>query len=161
MLNFFKFFFKKKIIYEKTSNISSYKFDSQSKKLADLKKINSLFNELKTEKDKVKRHFMLMEIVSITYRHREDGALRSLCIKTSEKHLLEFPKIRPFLEKEIGGYLPQIPTFKHYARVLEEQGEFEKAIEVCNMAISLGISDGTKSGYQGTVESIKKRTGKL
>jgi len=111
--------------------------------------------------DLVTRHFLLQEIVRHTYKHRADPEMRSLCRKYSELHLAEFPMIAAPLRGMIGGFLPRVLTFQNYATVLTEDGEYEKAIEVCQRAISYGLdkdlSDGTKSGYRGRIARIEKR----
>ena len=59
--------------------------------------------------------------------------------------------------RELGGVLPRVSTFQHYAAVLAERGEFERAVHVCEAAIAFGLHDGTKGGYEGRIERIKKK----
>lgn len=105
------------------------------------------------------RHFLLLSIVGLTYKKRDDPRMRALCRQWSEVHISEFGKISPVLRKEIG-FLPRVPTFQHYATILTEDGEFEKAIEVCRRAIAFGLdeslSDGTRPGYAGRIARIEK-----
>jgi hypothetical protein len=119
---------------------------------------NDLPKMLKTLSERtnpVDRHFLLMGIVEETYKRREDPEMRKKCKEISELHLKEFPDIKPSLWREVGEV--SVPTFEKYATVLTEDGEFEKAIEVCNSAIGFKLKDGTKSGYEGRIERIKKR----
>ena len=103
------------------------------------------------------RHHLLQSIVAETYKLRKDEKYRSLCIDFSEKHLEEFPSILIALKEDLPDMLPRVTTFQNYATILTEDGEFEKAIEVCKKAISYGLNDGTQSGYEGRIERIKKK----
>ena len=58
---------------------------------------------------------------------------------------------------EAGHDLPRVPTFQHYATLLTERGQFERVIQVCESAIGFGLDDGTKGGYKGRIERIKKK----
>jgi DNA polymerase III epsilon subunit family exonuclease len=118
--------------------------------------IDQMISELNLKKDAIDRHFHLQDIVSEAYRKRKDPRLRRVCIEMSEKHLSELSDIIPPLKSDFGT-LPLISTFQKYATVLAEDGKFEKAIEVCEIAISYGLHDGTKSGFEGRISRIKKK----
>ena len=115
-----------------------------------------MISELSSKINAIDRHFHLQAIVSKSYRKRKDPRLRKICIEISEKHLSEFPDISPALMSGFGT-LSQITTFQQYAAVLVEEGEFEKAIDVCKIALSYGLHDGTKSGFEGRISRIKKK----
>lgn len=109
------------------------------------------------------RHFILSSIVAVTYGAREDDRqLRELCEQIAWKHIEEFPELLKALKarkpptgrKEPG--LPPVRTFQYLAAILSERGEYDKAIEVCEKAIAFGVSDGTKSGYEGRIERLEK-----
>ena len=119
----------------------------------DLKRmINAL--ELKTHP--IDRHFLLLEIVRITYKDRKtDPKKMELCENIAWKHIEEFPKLAEPLKREIGS-LPHVPTFQHLATLLTEKGEYDKAIEVCKKAIEFGLDDFTKGGYEGRIHRITK-----
>jgi hypothetical protein len=76
-----------------------------------------------------------------------------------QKHLSELPDIIPPLKLDLGT-LPRISTFQEYATVLAEDGKFEKAIDVCKIALSYGLHDGTKSGFDGRISRIEKKANK-
>lgn len=109
----------------------------------------------------VDRHFLLMSIVAQSYKHRKkDPELEKLCAEISEQHIQEFPEIKPALIKELDGIVPRVTTFQNYATLLTEQNNFNHAIEVCKQAISHGLHDGTKSGFEGRIERIKRKKAK-
>lgn len=154
-----------KITYKEQEGIDEEKIDEENKikygwdKVFyatfsnDLSRMLSV-TELKTTLSN--RHFLLLSIVSETYKLRKEEKYKNLCIKFSEIHLEEFPAIAKELKDEFDGSLPRVPTFQYYATLLTEIGEFEKAINVCKKAISFGLDDGTKGGYQGRIERITK-----
>jgi hypothetical protein len=40
--------------------------------------------------------------------------------------------------------------------VLDEDGRQDTAIAVCELALSLGLQDGTKTGFEGRITRLKK-----
>lgn len=105
----------------------------------------------------IDRHFLLQSIVTETYKLRKEEKYRDLCIEYAEKHLEEFDKIATALKEDMDGVLPRVTTFQNYSTLLSELGDYERAISVCEVAISYGLADGTKSGFQGRIERIKKK----
>lgn len=120
----------------------------------NLDEILSVINE---ETNPIDRHFLLQRIVKETYSDREDPKMRNLCRRVAQHHLDEFPEIAPALKKDMGGTLPRVSTFQHYATVLTEDGEFERAVEVCQQAMDFGLHDGTKTGFEGRIERIRRK----
>ena len=119
--------------------------------------INAL--DSKTD-DLVDRHFLLMAVVAETYRLRSDPQMANKCLQVAQSHCDEFSSIVGELKawsSESGHDLPRVPTFQHYATLLTERGEFDRAIQVCESAIGFGLDDGTKGGYEGRIERIKKK----
>ena len=121
--------------------------------------IDQMISELSLIKDAIYRHFHLQSIVSEAYRKRKDPRLRKVCIEISEKHLSELPDIIPPLKSDFGT-LPRISTFQEYATVLTEDCMFGRAIDVCEIALSYGLHDGTKSGFEGRISRIKNKQDK-
>jgi hypothetical protein len=113
-----------------------------------------------TKTNPIDRHFLLQSIITETYKLRKEEKYRNICIDYAEKHLQEFTSIATALKEDMGGTLPRVTTFQHFATILTENGEYEKAIEVCQKAISFGLHDGTQSGYEGRIARIKKKIGK-
>lgn len=102
------------------------------------------------------RNILLYSIVIDTYKLRKDEEYKNLCLKFSKLHLQEFPelvlKLRRSPDKQLG-----IPTFQYYSMLLTESGQYEEAINVCEMAINYNVVDNTKGGYQGRIDRIKKK----
>jgi hypothetical protein len=119
--------------------------------------LRDMIDALESKTNHIERHFLLMGIVDQSYKNRSDINNAALLRKLAEMHLAEFPKIKPALKKQMDGILPRVTTFQKYATFLAEKGEYEKAIEVCEQAIGHGLHDGTKSGFEGRIERIKKK----
>lgn len=103
------------------------------------------------------RHFLLQAIVSETYSLRKEEKYKNLCLKFSETHLEEFHLLTQKLKDDFDGSIPRVTTFQYYSTLLTELGEYEKAIKTCEMAVSYGLDDGTKAGFQGRIARIKKK----
>lgn len=103
----------------------------------------------------IDRHFLLQTIVQEAYRERAQPKMAHICSTIAEKHLDEFPGLHEALLLNCG-VLPRVSTFQHYATLLTERGEFERAMWVCQQAMSYGLQDNTKSGYEGRIQRIQK-----
>jgi hypothetical protein len=122
----------------------------------DLTKMLAVLNKRTAPLD---RHFLLMAIVGETYKLRKKNPkMRTLCASIAEMHIQEFPSIIPALKKDMGGTLPRVSTFQEYATLLTEDGDYERAIQVCTIALSHGLNDGTKGGFKGRILRIQKQT---
>jgi len=119
--------------------------------------LRRMINALDSKAKLVDRHFLLMSVVKETYRLRADPGMAQKCLEVAQMHVDEFPRIKTALKREFDGDLPRVPTFQQYATLLMERGQFDRAIEVCESAIAFGLDDGTKSGYEGRIERIKKK----
>ena len=121
--------------------------------------LKAMLKEIDTPTNPIDRHFLLQSIVKETYKlRRKDNKMRDLCEEIAWKHINEFPSLAESL-KDIDGNLPRVPTFQHLSTVLVEKDEYEAAIKVCETALSLGLHDGTKGGFQGRIERITKKKG--
>lgn len=106
--------------------------------------------------DALARHRLYQQVIEHCYRGREEDAVRYALIHYAQAHIAEFDEISKPLKKQNGGKLPQVATFKHYAAILTEAGQYDEAIAVCEKALSYDLKDGTKTGYQGRIERIEK-----
>lgn len=145
-----------KIAYENEDDDEEHDYDEVylARQSNDLEK---MLKATEIETTLGNRHFLLQAIVGETYRLRKEEKYKNLCLKFSEKHLEEFQLFTQSLKDEFDGSIPRITTFQQYSTLLTELEEYEKAIKTCEMAISFGLDDGTKGGYQGRIDRIKKK----
>ena len=118
--------------------------------------LDRMLKQLYKKGDPVDTHFIYLQLIGQAYSRRNEPEMRALFKKLADEHVEKFDSIREQLIKEIG-ILPRVPTFQYLATVYTEDNEYEKAIEVCEKAIAFGLNDGTKGGYQGRIERIKKK----
>jgi hypothetical protein len=119
--------------------------------------LNRILKDLSKKTNPIDRHFLLQSIVGETYKRRKDTEMRKICNKIGVKHLSEFKDLAPFLKKEFGGVLPRVTTFQYLSTLLSEDGDYDRAIKICKMAISYGLKDGTSAGFEGRIKKIEKK----
>jgi tetratricopeptide (TPR) repeat protein len=108
-------------------------------------------------------HFLYLNIAQKAYKQREDPKMRALFKKIAIEHASVFDALKPVLYFKIGSgkdaeaVLPSVPSFQHLAIVYTEDGEYEKAIGICDKAVKFGLRDNTKGDYPGRIERIKKK----
>lgn len=116
--------------------------------------LDAMLDAVSSRTNKIDRHHLLQSIVDITYKQRSDSSMRALCEKHARLHLAEFPSIAPSLRTQCDGVLPIVTTFQKFATSLYEQQRYDEAVQVCRQAIAYGLSDGTKSGFEGRISRI-------
>ena len=162
-MNIIKLFNKSEVENKQKNLLVENKINSEWDEVFQAWTSNNLEKMLKVADVKTtlnNRHFLLQAIVSETFKLRNEVEYQKLCIKFSEIHLAEFKEISHALKSKTDESLPRILTFQNYATLLTEIGEYEKAISVCELAISYNLSDGTKSHYHGRIERIRKKASK-
>ena len=87
--------------------------------------------------------------------------LAALCAQYSEQHLAEFQTIAPALKADMArpSSCADLPVLRR--RLLAEQGDFERAIWVCELAKYYGLEDGTKAGFDGRMARIRREAGSV
>ncbi len=106
----------------------------------------------------VDRHFFLTTAADCYYKQRDsrDNALE-MAKKYYQKDIELFPKYKSALKRETGGVLPRIASFTQMAIILEKEGHYQDAIDICKLALKNGIQEKTKSGFEGRIEKLEKK----
>lgn len=119
--------------------------------------------------DILDEHYFLQNIALLFYRSRDESP-KSLklaiaywqknidLIRENNEEFLDY-----FEEMHFVNYrgFPEVYCFKRLAIIHEKQGNIEKAIAICEQALSLGVQlDGTQSGYKGRLAKLKKKLNK-
>lgn len=102
-------------------------------------------------------HFFLQNSADNYYKQREirDDAFERV-IFVCKKDLDLFPLYSKEMIKEYKT-LPRITTFKTLIMTYENQGKYQDAIDVCNLAIKYELTDNTKGGYEGKLSRLKNK----
>ena len=118
--------------------------------------LDRMIDALRHEKDPLKRHRLLGEIVEASHRQRADTAMKKLFLRFAGMHVKELPKMAAALKVAGGDRLPVVPAFSLLAAELEEDGRMEEALSVCSQAAELGLTDGTRAGFAGRIRKLQK-----
>ena len=106
-------------------------------------------------------HFFYNAVYECYYRQRDlnagaIGKAKEYCKKDMEL----FHAHKDEFRDPITGAMPSMPSFKQYAIICEKQGEFQEAIDICRLALSYGLDDGTKGGYEGRIKKLENKLAK-
>lgn len=120
----------------------------------DLRSMDTLLADIC---DPVLRNRLMNRLVTGYYRLRADSGHRAALYRVADLQIDEASSILDGME-EIGQQRPDtIEAFKSMAIALDEDGRQDSAIAICELALSLGLQDGTKSGFEGRISRLKKR----
>jgi len=105
----------------------------------------------------IDRHMLLERIAELSYKRRAESKMKTILLKFGRMHLDEFPDLWPALETEAGEKPNYVATFKLLAMAFEEDGRYDDAIRVCEMALEYDLDDGTKTGFEGRIGRLRKK----
>jgi tetratricopeptide (TPR) repeat protein len=98
-------------------------------------------------------HFTYNELIDVYYKQRDDrGDAIEKCIQYCKKDI----EIADEFVAEFGE-VPRIPSFKRLAIIYERQERYADAIAVCDQALEIGTTDGTKGGFEGRKDRLRKK----
>ena len=117
--------------------------------------------------DVISLHFTYNQLIDLYYKQRDEweNALencKKYCIKSIEHTPKFLSKDKRDHEKLYDGeraeYTPPlIPSFKRLAIIYEKEKRYGDAIEVCKKALRFNLRDGTKGGFEGRIQRLKKK----
>ena len=98
-------------------------------------------------------HFTYNELIDAYYKQRDDreDAIEK-CVQYCKKDI----EIADEFVAEFGE-VPRIPSFKRLAIIYERQERYADAIAVCDQALEIGTTDGTKGGFEGRKDRLRKK----
>jgi tetratricopeptide (TPR) repeat protein len=105
------------------------------------------------------RHFVYNQLIDLYYKQRgsrQDAIDR--CVSFCKK---DIDSIDVFLDAWMEEYddgPPRIPSFERLAMIYERQGEYACVIDICDMAIKLGLESRTV-GFSDRKNRIKEKMG--
>ncbi|MBR9986790.1 MAG: hypothetical protein KFF68_12860 [Desulfosarcina sp.] len=119
--------------------------------------IDAMAQLLESVDDPVIRDALFGQLVANHYRLRSDPAHRDAFYRYAGQHVREIPAALDALEKNEDGRPDRVDSFKMMAIAMAEDQRYEAAIKVCETAMSLGLEDGTKTGFEGRIARLKKK----
>jgi hypothetical protein len=125
---------------------------TQDEKVAELLDFGTLNDWVEIAKSSLsKDNFQIVynKIVKLTYPRRKETKMREIFLAHAHKYVDSFNLDSP--DDSTAKYI-----YKCLAIVLQEDRNFNDAFGLCRKAIQLGLDDGTKTGYPGRIERLKK-----
>ncbi|NIK12833.1 hypothetical protein [Alkalibacillus almallahensis] len=114
----------------------------------------------------IRKHFLLNMMIDYYYglRYSDDDALDD-CIELCKESIRLAPDVLEEMKYEHYEILehtnefvpPSIPSFKRLSIIFENQERYQEAIEICDIALSLQLKDGTKGGFEGRRKRLEKK----
>jgi tetratricopeptide (TPR) repeat protein len=98
-------------------------------------------------------HFTYTSLIDLYYKQRDnrEDAIEK-CVEYCRKDIA----IADDFVDEFGD-VPRIPSFKRLTIIYQKQERYEDALEICNKALEIGTTDGTKSGFEGRKDRLRKK----
>ncbi|QLE83970.1 hypothetical protein FLM48_02020 [Shewanella sp. Scap07] len=91
--------------------------------------------------------------VAECYKQRKQTQYRDYGAGLQQDYLEVFAKLdKPAEQKGVG--------FMHLATLLNDSGQYDTAIAVCQQAINYGLTDGTVTGFEGRITRIERAKAK-
>lgn len=160
------------------------KAPTQNTLVFDGKKENSLLKrETELQRNPIDLHYLYIEIQNFYYKYRDLGKkYENMCIEYCYKDINNYETLNSFwINNELldlnqlyknnilskseydnrkanveQGFVYNIPAFQRLAIIFEKNKQYDKAIEICNEAISLGFPDTAGSFTKRKEKLLKK-----
>lgn len=115
------------------------------------------YQEAKAAADLMDLHYALNGLLEYYYTNREKSpANADRCIQFCQEDVDLYTQLYPLFIADMG-FIPRLPAFQRLAMVYEQQGEYQKAIEVCELGIKHELADGTQGGFKARREKMVKK----
>lgn len=119
--------------------------------------IDEMISILDETNDPILRNALLGQIVSEAYRQRSDEDVKKVFYQYARQHVDEIPGVLAALVEKGQDQPESIDTLKMLAIALEQDGRFDEAMEICEKALSLGLQNGTKTGFEGRLARLTRK----
>ncbi len=106
--------------------------------------------------DPVQRHVLLNRLIKGHYRLRGEPKHRDAFYRVAYVQIEEAPVILNAFAAAGKPRPSYLEAFRATAIALSEEGRYDEAIAVCEKALSLGLEDGTKTGFRGRMARLKR-----
>lgn len=119
--------------------------------------VNVRYRESKASGNLMDIHYALNGLVEYYYSNRDSPPVNAdFCIQYCKEDIDLFPQLHPLFMADLGS-VPRIPAFQRLAMMYDHKGEYQKAIEICDLGIKYGLEDGTQGGFVARKERLQKK----
>jgi len=126
--------------------------------IGNLNSSEDMLKTLKKIKTPWEKHLGYIQCLDPVYKKRpQDQKMHDLAKELAQAYIMEFSDMKEAVFEKLGDAPKVVAIFKQLAILFEEDHEYENAIEVCQNAMAHGLSDGTKTGYEGRLERLAKK----
>lgn len=133
---------------------------------ADLAGIMQIAEQLYADgSDPLRLHWVHNNLINQLYRRRDrNPSALDQCLMYCRRDIALFPHVIELWRSCIAKYdpgkpfdIPRTPSFERLAIMLEKQGRWQEAVEICDLAIRYGIPGDPDGGYQKRKERLERR----
>ncbi|MCL1112033.1 hypothetical protein L2703_00180 [Shewanella basaltis] len=119
-----------------------------------------LVNAANVANDPQSQHDALASVINHCYKMRKQN---DYCQYGAKLELTYLDLFRAVYQQQVahdGASDLKAPAFMQLSTLLNDTGQFEKAISVCQQAIEYQLTDGTVTGFEGRINRIEKAKAK-
>jgi hypothetical protein len=138
--------------------LGNFSSEVPKEKTTESKDPLDLYANLEGIVDPLERHRIYTQGIDLAYREKNSGdsAMRKKAKSFAQSYVGEFHRFKDVVFKDLGDSR-NVTVFKQLAILYEDDQEYDKALSLCNQALLLDLKDGTKTGYQGRIDRLKKK----
>ncbi len=119
--------------------------------------VDYMISALDKTQDPILRDALLGQIIAEYYRERSDTDAKEAFYRYAHQHVEEIPNMLAELEKNGQERPERIETLRMIAIAMEQDGRYDEAIGMCEKALSFGLQNGTKTGFEGRIDRIARK----
>ena len=119
--------------------------------------LSTMEKALEEVADPIQRNLLLSRLVAAHYRRRSEPQHREAFHRVAYAQVEEAEDLLNALVSQGRPRPDHIDAFKMLAIALGEEGRYDEAIAICEKALSLGLEDGTKTGFKGRIARLKRQ----
>lgn len=111
--------------------------------------------------DPVDTHFVYNHLIELYYKQRDTKEYALQKAKEYCRMDIElFPTyVNPLIDRVY--VLPRCPSFQQLAIIYEKEGDYESAIQICELAIKYHLKDTTKGGFKARLSKLQGKLEKI
>ncbi|KOP69712.1 hypothetical protein AMS59_22585 [Lysinibacillus sp. FJAT-14745] len=129
-------------------NVAQF-LDAMSEGLTSNLRKRVLLEAIRRATNSVDKHFPRTKLAEMAYKVEDFDECELYCLDViNELDLTTFKDAR-------------VAAFSRLAIMYEKQGRIQDAINISERALSIGQHDGTKGGYEGRIEKLKRKASKM